>query len=863
MAPFVKDNDSSTAAPDKLQRPSAAGLANETVNKQQPVALEVPVTVNGARTVDGSDKREPFSETTNTVLIFGNGAVIRLTSSVASGQLLFLTNEKTKKEVVCQVVKSKNYRNVSGYVELEFTEPVVGFWGMRFPGDRLGPAPVARPTVPAPSNGHSAAPSMTKPVAPVVPAKSPEPRVSQPNTAAPVAPAAAAPSTLKAEEAAPQKPIAPVPAVTAKQTSSFDPSAPVAASTQSAPSVEAPTPSFSFDFSRATDSKASFLEPASGPNSAVPSIVFAAEPKEIIEPPVASKPEPQPVAPVRVEAPVAPAPEPVAPVKMEAPAPPKVEAPAQEKLEAPTPSFVEAPRASDAKASFLEPAVSQGAPVQSSVPNLLALFESKPGFPQEPLSAAPPATPAVLAVDDEAEDLKKRTTRVQEQLSGMNFSGENLIEHKEPETTYAADAHTNPTLLDKELADNARRLFESMKMQSTEQELELPAGELVQESAPAKLTSLNDDQLGIPAWLEPLARNATAPLSTQELLEREKAKRISEKTNVEELISDSIAEPVVAEKEESTVRPLPVPTFGELAPLENAPAPRPIRKRNSNSALLMGAVAAGVLLAAGGAWWYITQPPAGSRETSPAVTNEVVPANSAPAASAPVQNPSKAAQPNAAPAPANSPAPSDLSLRTTTAKNATPVPATEKTMIPGKAQATKSPEAPAQPSAIQPSAEQPKKSAIGDVHLAAPVVAARGKKQASDVDAGINLTSDDQPASGADALNSGLVQASSQPAAPVSKLAVGGDVKQAVLISSVPPMYPAMARTQRVSGSVVVDALIEPNGRVSTMKVVSGPPTLQQAAMDAIKQWKYRPATLDGSPVAMHLTVTIQFRAPQ
>jgi len=52
--------------------------------------------------------------------------------------LLFLTNEKTKKEVVCQVVKSKNYRNVSGYVELEFTESVVGFWGMRFPSDRIG-----------------------------------------------------------------------------------------------------------------------------------------------------------------------------------------------------------------------------------------------------------------------------------------------------------------------------------------------------------------------------------------------------------------------------------------------------------------------------------------------------------------------------------------------------------------------------------------------------------------------------------------------------------------------------------------------------------------------------------------------------
>src|SRR5262245_36276064 len=134
MAPTVKEPDQqNSSAP--VSQPSA------TQPKVQPVALEISVTVNGARTVEGSDKREPFSETTQTVLVFGNGAVIRLTSGVTPGQLLFLTNEKTKKEVVCQVVKSKSYRSLSGYVELEFTEPAVGFWGMRFPSDRVVPAP--------------------------------------------------------------------------------------------------------------------------------------------------------------------------------------------------------------------------------------------------------------------------------------------------------------------------------------------------------------------------------------------------------------------------------------------------------------------------------------------------------------------------------------------------------------------------------------------------------------------------------------------------------------------------------------------------------------------------------------------------
>src|SRR6266851_2989536 len=190
MPPPVKDNDTLAAA-NNAARPAAASLPPaEAGIKQQPVALEVAVTVNGARALDGSDKREPFSESTKTVLVFGNGAVIRLSSFVAPGQLLFLTNEKTKKEVVCQVVKSKNYRNVSGYVELEFTECVVGFWGMRFPSDRIGSGP--QPVPPAPvavtSSSASGSPAIPRPVAPgfAAPAPNVTPSVAAAKPAVPV-----------------------------------------------------------------------------------------------------------------------------------------------------------------------------------------------------------------------------------------------------------------------------------------------------------------------------------------------------------------------------------------------------------------------------------------------------------------------------------------------------------------------------------------------------------------------------------------------------------------------------------------------------------------------------------------------------
>ena len=59
---------------------------------------------------------------------------------------------------------------------------------------------------------------------------------------------------------------------------------------------------------------------------------------------------------------------------------------------------------------------------------------------------------------------------------------------------------------------------------------------------------------------------------------------------------------------------------------------------------------------------------------------------------------------------------------------------------------------------------------------------------------------------------------------------------------------------------MVVDALIDAAGNVTTVKVISGPVLLQQGAIDTVRQWKYRPALLDGQAVAMHLTVTVRFR---
>lgn len=100
--------------------------------KTNPVALEVPVIATGARPGDRGGQRDLFTEETSTVLVFENGAVIRLSAAVAAGQLLFLTHKESRREVVAQVTRKRDFRPTNCYVEVEFSEPAQGFWGIEF-----------------------------------------------------------------------------------------------------------------------------------------------------------------------------------------------------------------------------------------------------------------------------------------------------------------------------------------------------------------------------------------------------------------------------------------------------------------------------------------------------------------------------------------------------------------------------------------------------------------------------------------------------------------------------------------------------------------------------------------------------------
>ena len=97
------------------------------------------------------------------------------------------------------------------------------------------------------------------------------------------------------------------------------------------------------------------------------------------------------------------------------------------------------------------------------------------------------------------------------------------------------------------------------------------------------------------------------------------------------------------------------------------------------------------------------------------------------------------------------------------------------------------------------------------------------------------------------------------PPAPTQPIRVGGNIKQPTKTKDVKPVYPPIAQSARVQGVVIIEATIGPDGRVKEAKVLRSIPLLDQAALDAVKQWQFTPTLLNGVPVPVIMTVTVNF----
>ena len=91
------------------------------------------------------------------------------------------------------------------------------------------------------------------------------------------------------------------------------------------------------------------------------------------------------------------------------------------------------------------------------------------------------------------------------------------------------------------------------------------------------------------------------------------------------------------------------------------------------------------------------------------------------------------------------------------------------------------------------------------------------------------------------------------------RIKLGGSVQEAKILNRPSPTYPPLARQARIQGSVVLHAIIDKDGNVTQLEVISGHPLLVQSALQAVKQWRYQPTQLNGESVEVDTTITVNF----
>ena len=267
MAPLIKDSlevagsATEVASPRPAAQPKAAAAAGHL--RADALSLEVPVKVHGSRVNDGpqgaAPRTEPFEEQTSTMIVFPHGCVIRMSTAVNVGQMLVVTNLKTRQDAICRTVKVRTFTNMQSYVEVEFTHKQESYWGVQFSAGVPAVAPIAAPqplssVIPPPAALTASAPVEKQvhisAVAPAVPVTA---TVQKPVVVSPAPPAVsvnATQGTFTAPPVAP--PVVPAPPASASHVAPLSPPtfvpppppafvAPVAQTTYVAPPPAPPT----------------------------------------------------------------------------------------------------------------------------------------------------------------------------------------------------------------------------------------------------------------------------------------------------------------------------------------------------------------------------------------------------------------------------------------------------------------------------------------------------------------------------------------------------------------------------------------------------------------------------------------------
>ncbi len=161
------------------------------------------------------------------------------------------------------------------------------------------------------------------------------------------------------------------------------------------------------------------------------------------------------------------------------------------------------------------------------------------------------------------------------------------------------------------------------------------------------------------------------------------------------------------------------------------------------------------------------------------------------------------------------------------------------------------------PKGAAPRTDQPSNAAVAptkapttiEPESGPPAVPVVGLPPGDGIPQGIGLVTSDRP----------IVITPPEPPRPVAPIRVADLPVSPRKIVDVRPQYPEIARAARVEGTIIMEAVLDTSGRVTQLRVLKSVPMLDQAAVDAVRQWRYTPSVYGGHPVSVLMTITVRF----
>jgi periplasmic protein TonB len=767
------------------------------------VSAEIPIEIHGSRKspTDGHPI-EAFQEETVSVIVFPHGGVVRLAAEVSKGQMVAVTNLNTQRGMLCRVANVRTYPNLKHYVEVEFAQPAPGFWGVNFPQEVS---------------------SAAKPV------------TAEPQEVSPVA-----------------RPAAPEPSEPAVKQASATPIVPSTTRPLALSPPPAPASEFEIVASRAIADEPNLVHVSADDEFAVSEGASAAEPAELKAEDFWGASFPAEMIDA-VGAPRA------------SSGPP----------EAPIPS---APNAAPASAAVQTADAANAEPIDLAIDKdetWSELLSQLPTRPEKPAPARPPE------ISEEELNLESVAPTAQAPIEEFSVTKTPVAEPLPPESASAKSILLEPPAVSPLPPDNfnpsspaALKELERLALGHLDTSPVQRQNEPLAQRPPKINARTKQPKRGSPARVSP-TRLSPTNVSTDlaDLQQPYGHQPASSAAALHSFTSSSGGSP--RESNQPTAAPGtekltfgnflkdPEPrtsaqrVFSEHSDVMSASllAPPPplhaaqASRSSSNFFLLAAAVV--IMVAAGG---LIVVHSMNEASSKPAVVGKPW-AEQTPA-------PPGNLKPNAEPYEL----PKGSSNETSSPAGGDSNPGTPEAGV--EVELTTAVTPPSKNGTGAAPRQGGRRTSIPALNLSAPT-----SDSDSDGTSATNANADpppvvsggSAPSSSGDSLTTYAASANPnipRPAAanPPAAIPAARVVTQPRLIWSASPIYPTLAKQANIQGDVKIEITINESGHVTKTKAISGPALLQQPAINAVRDWKYEPSTLDGKPVPTQLVVTVEFR---